>query len=323
MDAALGLGDRDPLDLVRAALVAQLGEHTRAADAENRQPAAALLGSLDVDLLDRPPLDGGEPLVHGDDVASPDRGLVAADPGPDLDDDRAHGAIVGSHQLALHRFDHLLRPRPQLGQLLSGELGQLRIGFIGEHLFELASLTRGGQVLPVGRDDRLDCRPLDRQLAHAAMVGMRLGLGQQRAQLLELVAELVELADQVLRRIGRVVADHGLAVPQRATYSRPGIVPGPSVGIAYLLLAFFALEVVAGVLLLELLDPPRRVHEGLLACEERMRPRPDLHGQLRHRGPGGHHDLAAVVDLAVGVILGMDAIFHGSGSGPWCRRPKQ
>jgi len=112
MDAALGLGDRDPFDLVRAALVTQLGKHTLAAHAENPQPAAALLGSLDVDLLERPPLDGGEPLVHRDDVAGPERGLVAADPGPDLDDDRAHGAIVGSHQLALHRFDHLLRPRP-------------------------------------------------------------------------------------------------------------------------------------------------------------------------------------------------------------------
>jgi hypothetical protein len=64
------------------------------------------------------------------------------------------------------------------------------------------------------------------------MVGMRLGLGQQRAQLLVLIAELIELADQVLRGSRNVVTDHGLPSRGCATYNRPDLVPGRPIGIA-------------------------------------------------------------------------------------------
>src|SRR5262245_40016788 len=71
------------------------------------------------------------------------------------------------------------------------------------------------------------------------------------------------------------------------------------------------LEVLTGEFSLELLDPTGGVNEALLAGVERMRAGPDLHVHLRHGGADFHDDLAAVVNLGVWVVLGMNLLFHG------------
>src|SRR5690606_34497521 len=84
-----------------------------------------------------------------------------------------------------------------------------------------------------------------------------------------------------------------------------------------LLLLLFRGEVVATELALELLHAAGGVDKGLLPREERVRAGPDFHVQLRHGRADGHHDLAVVVDLALGVVAGVNLVLHDSSPCRW------
>ena len=75
------------------------------------------------------------------------------------------------------------------------------------------------------------------------------------------------------------------------------------------------LEVVAGELLLELLNAARCVDKGRFAGEERVRARPDIDLEFRNGCADGHDDLAVVVDLAGWVVGWVCIVFHGVN--PW------
>ena len=93
VDPALGLGLRDALDAVAAALELEVAEGAVALDAERDLAEAAQLGRDHVDRLERPALRLGVAPVHLEEVAGEERGLVAAGPGADLDD---HARVVGA-----------------------------------------------------------------------------------------------------------------------------------------------------------------------------------------------------------------------------------
>ena len=68
--ASLGFGCRHAFDLVRAALVAKLGPDAFAADREDRQLAAAVVGVGPIEVGDLPAVLGGEAAVHLDEVGA-------------------------------------------------------------------------------------------------------------------------------------------------------------------------------------------------------------------------------------------------------------
>ena len=72
------------------------------------------------------------------------------------------------------------------------------------------------------------------------------------------------------------------------------------------------LEVVALELLLELLNPAGGVNEGRFAGVERVRSRPDFDVHFWHSGSDGHDDFAAVHDLALWEVFGMDVVLHSA-----------
>ena len=78
---------------------------------------------------------------------------------------------------------------------------------------------------------------------------------------------------------------------------------------------FLVLEVVASELLLELLNMTSIVNKSSFTSKERVRTRPNIDLELRHRSPNGHHDLAVVVDLAGWVVFWVRVILHGNSFG--------
>ena len=78
------------------------------------------------------------------------------------------------------------------------------------------------------------------------------------------------------------------------------------------LVLLLLVEVVAGELALELLDSAGGVDERALAGVEGVRAGPHFDVHLRNRGADRHDDVASEVDLALGVVLGVDLVLHGT-----------
>ena len=159
MDASAALGGRHALNAVDAALELQLGEHACAADRGNCFLEAADVGFAGGDQLEPPALRLGEALVHAQQVAGEQRGLVAASPGANLE----HcGALVGGvarQQLQRERalgFGQLVADvlRFRRGHFLELGLG----GWIGEHAVQHLELGAQPPHFARRRRDRLDLR---------------------------------------------------------------------------------------------------------------------------------------------------------------------
>src|SRR5205814_1083325 len=85
MDAPLGLGRGDALDGVNAGLEGQFGPDPLAADVDDGGADAAGVGlGGDVEGFEGPALPGGVLLVHLEEVAGPERGLIAAGSGAEF-----------------------------------------------------------------------------------------------------------------------------------------------------------------------------------------------------------------------------------------------
>ena len=127
-----------------------------------------------LDLLDRPALVvAARRRYISTQVAGPDSGLVAADAGPDLDDDRAHGLVVGRDEALLDGLDEPAGPRAQIGQLLAGERRRAPRPVSSMHRLQLRDLLERPAVVAVVGHDRLERRPLDRHGPHPPVVGER------------------------------------------------------------------------------------------------------------------------------------------------------
>jgi hypothetical protein len=88
------------------------------------------------------------------------------------------------------------------------------------------------------------------------------------------------------------------------------------------LVLLLLVEVVAGELALELLDSAGGVDARALAGLEGVRAGPHFDVHLRNRGADRHDDVASEVDLALGVVLGVDLVLHGTLQGSGRGRPK-
>ena len=127
VDAAPGLGLGHPLNPVDAALELQPAEDALAGDRGDDLLVAADLALGDGVNLHPPAVEGGVALVHAEQVAGEERRLVAAGPGPDLEDGR--GVLVPVPGRKQER--DLAFKRRQAGlqglQLVPGEGGHVRV----------------------------------------------------------------------------------------------------------------------------------------------------------------------------------------------------
>jgi hypothetical protein len=160
VDAPLGFRLGDPLDAVNAPLVLQAREGALALDDRLdflEAAAAARLGA--VDDLDAPAARLGVADVHPEELLGEEGGLVAARPGPDLEDDVLAVVRVLREEedadLLLQRGDGLLQAvgfgLGHLAELVAGgeRLEHLeRAGEVGLRLPQLAHLLDDGRDLP-------------------------------------------------------------------------------------------------------------------------------------------------------------------------------
>ncbi len=166
MDAALGLGARDPLHPVHAALILQAPEDLVAGHLENHLLESTHLRETAVELLPLPPPVLRITLVHPHQVDCEQRGLVAPGPGPDLDQGVAFLGGILRQQGVLELF---LEPRQflfQPGNLLRGHLCNLGILVPGQFPVLLE--------IPAGR---LVVLPQIHQLLQASMLPHHFGRG--------------------------------------------------------------------------------------------------------------------------------------------------
>ena len=206
VDAALRLGRRHPLDAVHAALVLEEGVRAVAADLEHEllEPARVAAGGRE--RLGLEPVLLGEAGQHLVQVAGEERGLVAAGPGPQLDD---HVLVVGGIALDHGEPQILLDPgkrRSRLRELLLRERAHLGIA-VGRELGRLVLLGR--ELAPPARELCRAREPLvlARHLRVAALVREH---GRVAQLSLELGMATLDLCNQRfhrrIRRSGRAAA---------------------------------------------------------------------------------------------------------------------
>jgi hypothetical protein len=248
-----------------------------------------------------------EAFIHVRKVAGPDAGLVAADAGADLDDDRADGAVLRAHEQPLNRTEKLRGAMLRGLEIRLGHLGQFAVLIVGDHGAQPVDFRLDGAEPAPVLDERLERAAAGGDITNPPMVREHLLVEQLRAKGLELALCVIQASDEVLRSTRH---DRQLYSSTNESPPRAGGGLCQSDMKASLLLLLSALEVFAGEFLLEFLDPAGGVHERLLPGEVGMRARPHLDVHLGHRGPDGHDVLAAEIDLAVWVVLGVDIGFH-------------
>lgn len=134
MDPALGFGFRHPLHAVRAGLELELGVDVVALDPGNHFLVATVLALVLRQRLDPPALALGVARIHAEQVAGEDRRLVATGAGTDLQEHVA--AVVGilRQQHALQAVAEGGEAAARFGDLLLGEVAQLRVAVLEQRL---------------------------------------------------------------------------------------------------------------------------------------------------------------------------------------------
>ena len=192
VDPALALGDRHPLHPVRPALVLHVGPHAVAAEAEDDlvEPAEAS-SPTPRGTSSFHPLAGGEALVHAEEVAGEEVGLLAALGAADLDDDAAVVVRVLRQQQQLE-----LRLQPLdvgLGGRASARAksrsSPVVSSSISRAVVEVA--VAAAQLGGLG-DHRLELLVAPGHVGVAGLVGEDLGVGEPGLDLAELLLQLVE-----------------------------------------------------------------------------------------------------------------------------------
>ncbi len=194
VDAAGGLGRRHALDAVRAALVLQARVGRVALDQRRDRLDPADARVVPVHDLDLPAHAFGVALVHAEELAGKERGLVAAGAGPDLEEHVARVVGVPGQQQDLQLL------------LEGGQALVQRRALGGGHLVELVAGRRGTRQLPGAvellldllvlvdlGDDGLELGQRLLGVAHGAVVLDELRIGQARPDLLVLAADVFQL----------------------------------------------------------------------------------------------------------------------------------
>ena len=194
LDAALALRLGDALDTVDAALVLHDGVDAVARDLELDGLEAAGVGRAAREDLGLPALRGNEALVHLEQIARKDAGLVAAHAGANLDDGVLLVRGVGRDEHELDVFLELGKLLFVLGDVGLEQLLLLGVGRLVEHLLGGLDVIEGGEVLAGGVHEVGLVRVL---LVEASELLDVAGDGRVGELLLELLVGIDELLELV------------------------------------------------------------------------------------------------------------------------------
>ena len=197
VDASLRLGGRDALHLVRARLVAERGPHAVAFDLDDRLRDASGIACLEFHLVPGPAAALRKPAVHLHEVAGPQRRLVASDAGADLQDHRAHAAVVARHQQALQLGEQGIGAPFHAGKLLACHACEFRVVSCA-HRLQFRSLLLGSAPRVPALGHRLQRQALGRERPHAPMVCQHLGIQHRLRGGMEFGGHAVERASEVV-----------------------------------------------------------------------------------------------------------------------------
>jgi hypothetical protein len=127
VNAPLRLGGGHALDLVGAALELQGGKRACALDGGNGVRESTCVARLGLDEFESPAAAGGERAVHLEDLAGPERGLVAADAHADLEHEAGDRGLLAGDERAHDRLRELARACIERGALGLGHRDELRV----------------------------------------------------------------------------------------------------------------------------------------------------------------------------------------------------
>ena len=178
---AVAFRDRDALDAMNAAFIAQAAERALAADGENRFLHAAQLGHVRIHHLDPPATALRIAGVHAHEQRAKERRLLAARAAADFHDDIA-GSVGVLRQKQELNFP--LHPRDlslKTGKLLLRHRRHIRIG---QHRLRLFPARKHLRIATDSRIQRFKAAVLAHQRTPLFLIRNDLRIGQEHTQLL-------------------------------------------------------------------------------------------------------------------------------------------
>ena len=144
--------------------------------------------------LHLPALRLGEAGVHAEQLGREQRRLLAAGPGPDLEQHVLLVVGVLGQQQDFDLLDQLVAPRRQPAQLLLGELPEIGVAGLREAL-GLRDLLHDDLVVPEPLDERFDLRQRLRVRAVLRLVGLHGRVGHLPQQFLVVALDGIQLVN--------------------------------------------------------------------------------------------------------------------------------
>ena len=156
-----------------------------------------MVTGLEVEDLEAPAPDARISLVHLKEITGPDTGFIAPDAGPDLEDHRSNGLVLGRDQLGLDRLDQLFPTGSQLRQLLLCQRDQFRVVAGGDRVLQLGGLGLDAANLAPAQYRSLEGGSLDGEDPDLVVVGEDFRIHQLRTDHLELFVHLIQAPGEV------------------------------------------------------------------------------------------------------------------------------
>ena len=190
MNPPLGLGFRHPLHPVHPGLVLQAAVHLVAADQGDDLLETADADRVAAHHFDAPALGFGITAVHFVEVADKKGRLVAAGPGPDLQEDILLVVGVLGQQRQAHLLLQFRLPGAQLLDLGADQVLHLLVLLALEEFAVFPQTLPGPAEVGIKAMQVGNLGMLPGQLAERLLIWQAAGIGQFLLQLLQLIAEI-------------------------------------------------------------------------------------------------------------------------------------
>ena len=199
MDPALALRRGDALHAVRTALVLEATPRLVTLDDERDVAEAAVLRRLLLEDLELQAAALGEALVHAEEIAGPEVGLLATLGALDLHDHVPTLVRVAWQEQFPDLLGERVGARFLLADLRLQVVAHVGVDLVGEHLTCLGDVLLRGAPQPVRIHERLELGVPPTRIARGPAITCRVDPGQVGFQPLELNLEIVELLEHAPR----------------------------------------------------------------------------------------------------------------------------
>ncbi|MNU91468.1 hypothetical protein D3C71_813550 [compost metagenome] len=195
VDAALGLGRRNPLHTVRAGFEFELAVDVVALDPGNHLFIAAVFTLVLRKDLHPPATTLGVTRIHAEQVAGENRRFVTTGTGTDLEEHVAAVVRVLGQQHALQVGFERDQAFLGLADFFHGHFTHVRVAVLEQCLGAFEVVLHFQQFF-IGAHDRFNFRVLLGIGAELVLIGNDLAIAQQGGQFLETVLEDIQLIEQ-------------------------------------------------------------------------------------------------------------------------------